>query len=104
MPNPRSRLQSVPGLCGRPGVGPRRHRQRPAAAGRISRRHLSRVRIAARPKTLAEAIERFEQSEFCRRAFGADVVQHYTHYFRTEQAQYDRAVTDWERGRYFERI
>jgi glutamine synthetase len=56
------------------------------------------------PKTLAEAIERFEQSEFCRRAFGADVVQHYTHYFRTEQTSYDRAVTDWERGRYFERI
>jgi glutamine synthetase len=56
------------------------------------------------PKTLAEAIERFEQSEFCRRAFGADVVQHYAHYFRTEQTSYDRAVTDWERGRYFERI
>ncbi len=56
------------------------------------------------PKTLAEAIDRFEQSEFCRRAFGADVVQHYAHYFRTEQASYDRAVTDWERSRYFERI
>ncbi len=56
------------------------------------------------PKTLAEAIERFEQSDFCRRAFGADVVKHYAHYFRTEQATYDRAVTDWERERYFERI
>lgn len=56
------------------------------------------------PKTLADAIERFEQSDFCRRAFGADVVKHYAHYFRTEQATYDRAVTDWERERYFERI
>jgi glutamine synthetase len=55
-------------------------------------------------KTLTEAIEHFEQSEFCRRAFGADVVQHYAHFFRTEQTAYDRAVTDWERGRYFERI
>jgi glutamine synthetase len=56
------------------------------------------------PKTLAEAIERFETSEFCRRAFGAEVVKHYAHFFRTEQAAYDRAVTDWERSRYFERI
>ncbi|HXY36894.1 MAG TPA: glutamine synthetase, partial [Planctomycetaceae bacterium] len=56
------------------------------------------------PTTLAEAIERFEQSEFCRRSFGADVVKHYAHFFRTEQAAYDRAVTDWERSRYFERI
>jgi glutamine synthetase len=53
---------------------------------------------------LSEAIGLFEQSEFCRRAFGADVVKHYAHFFRTEQAAYDRAVTDWERGRYFERI
>jgi glutamine synthetase len=56
------------------------------------------------PKTLPEAIERFEQSEFCRRAFGPEVVKHYAHFFRTEQAAYDRAVTDWERIRYFERI
>ena len=36
--------------------------------------------------------------------FGADVVEHYTQVFRTEQAAYDAAVTDWERQRYFERI
>jgi glutamine synthetase len=56
------------------------------------------------PKTLSESIERFEGSEFCRRAFGADVVKHYAHFLRTEQAAFDRAVTDWERARYFERI
>jgi glutamine synthetase len=56
------------------------------------------------PRTLSEAIGRFEDSEFCRRAFGAEVVKHYAHFFRTEQAAYDRAVTDWERSRYFERI
>ncbi len=56
------------------------------------------------PRTLSEAIGLFEQSEFCRRAFGADVVKHYAHFFRTEQAACDRAVTDWERARYFERI
>ncbi len=56
------------------------------------------------PRTLSEAISLFEGSEFCRRVFGAEVVQHYAHFFRTEQAAYDRAVTDWERNRYFERI
>ncbi|MCA9109178.1 MAG: glutamine synthetase [Planctomycetaceae bacterium] len=56
------------------------------------------------PRTLAEAISLFEQSEFARTAFGEDVVEHYAHFFSTEQAAYDRAVTDWERQRYFERI
>jgi glutamine synthetase len=62
-------------------------------------RHLPRV-----PYTLAEATDKFEQSEFAKRAFGEDVVEHYTHFFRTEQAAFNRAVTDWERRRYFERI
>lgn len=56
------------------------------------------------PQSLREATERFEQSEFVRETFPADVVEHYVHFFRTEQAAYDRAVTDWERRRYFERI
>ncbi len=56
------------------------------------------------PYTLAEATDKFEQSEFCRRVFGNDVVEHYAHFYRTEAAAYDRAVTDWERRRYFERI
>lgn len=56
------------------------------------------------PKTLAEATRLFEQSEFTRRTFGEDVVEHYAHFFHSEQAAYDRAVTDWERARYFERI
>ncbi|HEX2198428.1 MAG TPA: glutamine synthetase family protein [Burkholderiales bacterium] len=56
------------------------------------------------PYTLAEATDTFEQSEFCRRVFGNDVVAHYAHFYRTEAAAYDRAVTDWERQRYFERI
>jgi glutamine synthetase len=46
----------------------------------------------------------FEKSAFAKRAFGKDVVEHYSHFYRTEAAAYDRAVTDWERKRYFERI
>ncbi len=56
------------------------------------------------PATLREATDRFEASEFARRAFGTEVVEHYVHFLRTEDASFQRAVTDWERTRYFERI
>jgi len=56
------------------------------------------------PRTLHEAVDLFEASPFAKAAFGEEVVQHYTHFFRTEQSAYDAAVTDWERRRYFERI
>ncbi len=56
------------------------------------------------PYTLREATNLFAASDFARQVFGADMVDHYTHFFRTEQALYDTAVTDWERKRYFERI
>jgi len=62
-------------------------------------RNLQRV-----PYTLAQAVESFSKSRFAKEAFGADVVEHYAHFFRTEVAAYDKAVTDWERQRYFERI
>lgn len=56
------------------------------------------------PSTLREATDRFAASALARTAFGDDVVDHYTHFSRTEQAAFDAAVTDWERQRYFERI
>jgi glutamine synthetase len=62
-------------------------------------RHLPHV-----PTGLASATECFATSEFAVKAFGRNVVEHYAHFFRTEQAAFDRAVTDWERRRYFERI
>ncbi len=62
-------------------------------------RHLPRVAC-----TLNEATDAFASSGFATRAFGADVVEHYTHFFRTEESSYRSAVTDWERRRYFERI
>ncbi len=62
-------------------------------------RHLPRV-----PYTLREATELFDNSAFAKAAFGEEVVAHYTHFWQVEQATYDRAVTDWERKRYFERI
>ncbi len=62
-------------------------------------RNLQRV-----PHTLAQAVDSFERSKFAKQAFGADVVEHYSHFFRMEVAAFDKAVTDWERKRYFERI
>ena len=56
------------------------------------------------PKTLADAVELFASSEFAKRAFGEEVVEHYAHFFRSEQDTFNNAVTDWERKRYFERI
>jgi glutamine synthetase len=56
------------------------------------------------PATLRDATDAFASSTFVREAFGADVQAHYTHFYREEQSAYDRAVTDWERWRYFERI
>ncbi|HEU5084267.1 MAG TPA: glutamine synthetase family protein [Acidimicrobiales bacterium] len=56
------------------------------------------------PRSLGEAVEAFDRSDFARRAFGDDVVDHYVHFFRTEVEQFAAAVTDWERRRYFERI
>jgi glutamine synthetase len=61
--------------------------------------HLPRV-----PYTLAEAVKVFENSDFARNTFGQDVVKHYAHFYNSEQAAYNMAVTDWERKRYFERI
>jgi glutamine synthetase len=55
------------------------------------------------PHTLHEAIGRFAKSDWARTTFGEEVMEHYLHFFRTEQRKFDEAVTDWERKRYFER-
>jgi glutamine synthetase len=56
------------------------------------------------PHTLRDATANLDGSTFARRTLGDEVVDHYVHFFRVEQAAYDKAVTDWERRRYFERI
>jgi glutamine synthetase len=56
------------------------------------------------PATLRDGLELFARSDFAVKAFGADVHEHYRHFFEVELAAYDNAVTDWERQRYFERI
>ncbi|MBM3783219.1 MAG: glutamine synthetase [Acidobacteria bacterium] len=54
--------------------------------------------------TLEHAVDLFAGSEFAKSTLGADVHEHYVHFYRNEQKQFECAVTDWERQRYFERI
>jgi glutamine synthetase len=56
------------------------------------------------PGSLQDATALFRNSSFARAAFGDGVVEHYAHFFESEHRAYAKAVTDWERRRYFERI
>ncbi len=56
------------------------------------------------PGSLREATARLRDSELALKSFGKEVLDHYVHFFETEQAAFDQTVTDWERMRYFERI
>lgn len=60
------------------------------------------VNLPQVPHSLNEAIAALDQSTFARETFGNDVIEHYLHFFRTEQRKFDAVVTDWERRRYFE--
>jgi glutamine synthetase len=53
--------------------------------------------------TLREASDDWTNSSLARTAFGDEVVDHYANNARVELAAYDRAVTDWELFRNFER-
>jgi glutamine synthetase len=55
------------------------------------------------PSSLLESIQELEASSWARQVLGSDVVEHYLHFFRTEQHKFDQVVTSWERARYFER-
>ena len=56
------------------------------------------------PRTLDEAVERFAASAVAREFFGDAFVEHYAAMRRWEVEQQRRAVTDWERARYFEQV
>jgi glutamine synthetase len=56
------------------------------------------------PTTLRDARASLADSKVAHEAFGADVVAHYLNAADVELAAFDRAVTDWERVRGFERL
>jgi glutamine synthetase len=55
------------------------------------------------PHALRDAIAALEKGTMVRKAFGDDVVDHYLNYARTEQEQFDKVVTGYERERLYER-
>merc|ERR1712013_520389 len=62
------------------------------------------VQSATVPTSLDAAVRAFRESKFANDTFGEDVVSHYAHFYDLESQSYQRAVTDWERRRYFEMI
>ena len=58
---------------------------------------------ASVPLSLNEAVAEMDNSEWIRQTLGDSVIDHYLHFFRTEQRKFDEVVTSWERARYFER-
>ena len=56
------------------------------------------------PTTLRAARDAFAASAVAREVFGDDVVDHYLNNARVELDAFEAAVTDWERGRGFERL
>ena len=55
------------------------------------------------PQSLRSATENLRGSTFLREVLGDDVVDHYTRCAEWEMEEFDRAITDWEIARGFER-
>lgn len=55
------------------------------------------------PRNLRDATETLRGSKMLRAAFGDEVIDHYTRCAEWEQEEFDRAVTDWEIARGFEK-
>jgi glutamine synthetase len=56
------------------------------------------------PLSLPEALESFRTSKLTRRYFGDDFVNQYVAFREWEVEKHRRAVSDWERRRYFEMV
>ncbi|TAN16609.1 MAG: glutamine synthetase, partial [Rhizobiaceae bacterium] len=53
------------------------------------------------PTSLVGAIERFEASDFYKKAFGAEFVSYLTHIKRSEWDRYLTTISEWEQREYF---
>jgi len=56
------------------------------------------------PRTLDQALDLFEQSVVARDYLGDGFVDHYVAMRRWDVEKHRRAVTEWERRRYFEQV
>jgi glutamine synthetase len=64
----------------------------------------ARTDLAALPTNLSDATRRLAASEELRTLLGAPFVDHYARTRDWEWRQYERVVTEWELGRYFESV
>jgi glutamine synthetase len=64
----------------------------------------ARADLTPLPRTLREAMERLAKNEQARALLGEAFVDHYVRSRDWECRQYERAVTEWELGRYFEAV
>jgi glutamine synthetase len=64
----------------------------------------ARADLAPLPRTLREATELLAKSEHARALLGEPFVDHYVGTRDWECRQYERVVTEWELGRYFETV
>jgi glutamine synthetase len=67
----------------------------------LSRAELDSRGIASLPRTLGEAIERFEGSELMREVLGEHLVSYLVEAKRREWEEYCSVVTDWELQKYY---
>ncbi len=66
-----------------------------------SERELAAQGIERLPRTLGEAIEKFEASELMREVLGDHIFEYFVHEKKREWNEYCTAVTDWERDHYY---
>ncbi len=65
---------------------------------------LAEGRIKSLARNLDEATRLFENSEIAREFLGSDFVEHYATTRHWEVKEYEKAVTNWDRRRYFELV
>lgn len=65
---------------------------------------LANGQIKSLARNLSAATDLLEQSEFAREYLGTEFVEHFAATRRWEVAEYEKAVTNWERRRYIELI
>ena len=64
----------------------------------------TRPRRSSLARNLDEATRLFESSEVAREYLGTDFVEHYATTRHWEVKEYEKAVTNWDRRRYFELV
>lgn len=67
-------------------------------------RALETGQIRSLARNLAEATQLFKQSEVAREYLGTDFVEHFATTREWEIREYEKAVTNWDRRRYFELV